>query len=168
MGVEYRGWPKSFRGFQNKKVRSSRTFSFLKDEDGQDVRTRMSLAKSLTRSRCHNQILPSPRTQKSKVVGAIGLEPTTPTMSRWCSSQLSYAPSKTSNYCIRATGVLQHYRAAMPHPWRLGASAESPIAGIASIRSLHDLLASSRGRGIGRSRFWVRDRPAEEFLIEVG
>ena len=28
----------------------------------------------------------------SELVGTIGFEPTTPTMSRWCSNQLSYVP----------------------------------------------------------------------------
>ncbi len=39
------------------------------------------------------------------LVGAIGFEPTTPTMSRWCSNQLSYAPGKTEFYLKRCMGT---------------------------------------------------------------
>ena len=35
----------------------------------------------------------SPVLDGFELVGTIGLEPTTPTMSRWCSNQLSYVPS---------------------------------------------------------------------------
>ncbi len=38
------------------------------------------------------------------LVGAIGLEPTTPTMSRWCSNQLSYAPESGQFYLMQRSG----------------------------------------------------------------
>src|SRR6476646_10869144 len=41
------------------------------------------------------------------LVGAIGLEPTTPTMSRWCSNQLSYAPAcNRLNFILRAMDLI--------------------------------------------------------------
>jgi hypothetical protein len=36
------------------------------------------------------------------LVGAIGFEPTTPTMSRWCSNQLSYAPKGSRILALNA------------------------------------------------------------------
>lgn len=35
-----------------------------------------------------------------ELVGTSGLEPPTPTMSRWCSNQLSYAPSVSAGFYI--------------------------------------------------------------------
>src|SRR5262245_11335241 len=82
---------------ENKKVRAGP--HFFVESKGHDVivRTRPRSARLLlARSRCHNHAFRALR--RSVMVGAIGLEPTTPTMSRWCSSQLSYAPASVELY----------------------------------------------------------------------
>lgn len=45
------------------------------------------------------------------LVGAIGLEPTTPTMSRWCSNQLSYVPAVRRHSTEFRRGVNTFFRA---------------------------------------------------------
>ncbi len=45
-----------------------------------------------SRIACRQVVLPDPFI--CSLVGSIGFEPTTPTMSRWCSNQLSYEPKK--------------------------------------------------------------------------
>ena len=41
------------------------------------------------------------------MVGTSGLEPPTPTMSRWCSNQLSYAPAENAGvYTPRAANSI--------------------------------------------------------------
>ena len=50
------------------------------------------------------------------LVGAIGLEPTTPTMSRWCSNQLSYAPAEARILMETTQAYKPHFRRADATP----------------------------------------------------
>ena len=45
-----------------------------------------------------------------RMVRSIGLEPTTPTMSRWCSNQLSYVPAMEAHFREIRRGVNTFFR----------------------------------------------------------
>src|SRR6266542_5935212 len=81
-----------------------------------DVRTRACLIRLRTRSRCHNRSFLRVAVGGC-LVGAIGLEPTTPTMSRWCSNQLSYAPEFVFEPSIVAEQDSFYRRFAQRTPW---------------------------------------------------
>src|SRR5690606_17960144 len=78
-----------------------------------DLRHVFSLVAATNRPGHHRTGFPVPETKKHRLcgapgtlVGAIGLEPTTPTMSRWCSNQLSYAPVVKRRHFTREAWVV--------------------------------------------------------------